>query len=327
MKTNVITRFGILTALALVMGYIEQMIPIAPGIPGIKLGLANTVLLYAVYMASPIEAALLMISKVVLSGFLFAGFTAMIYSLAGGLLSLIVMLILCRVPKVGVIGVSAFGAVSHNIGQLIVASAMLGVGVVWAYLPVLMLSGIIMGPITGYIAQIVFKTLKKNKTKFHITPKSLKESRVVDTLLIACILVIAGVSWGAMSTTGLDISSADKAIDQSETQAYYTQITQNSEVIFVIPLSEYGSYTLNNQYTDGYNTFVIDEDGVHMENASCPDRVCISQGIIDPGDIIPICCLPNLLTIQIITENEIPEDFDMDTHDWNTIRVDDVTIP
>lgn len=323
MKTKVIARFGILTALALVLGFAEQWIPIAPGIPGIKLGLGNTVLLYAVYMASPAEAVMLMVCKVVLSGFLFAGFSAMLYSLAGGILSLVVMLVLCKMPKVGVIGVSAAGAVAHNIGQLAVASLMLGVGTVWAYLPALMLSGVVMGPITGYIAKSVFTYLQKSGTEFRVTPRSFKESKVADIIVIAVMLVAAGAAWVAMSTSGLDIGSADEAIDQANEPAYYVLVTQNGETAYVIPITDYGTYKLENPYTDGYNTFVINEEGVHVEDASCPDHICISEGTIGPGDIIPICCLPNLLTLEIITEDEIPADFDMDAHDWNELRLEE----
>jgi heptaprenyl diphosphate synthase len=243
----------------------------------------------------------------------------MLYSLAGGILSLIVMLMLCRIPKVGAIGVSACGAVSHNIGQLIVASAMLGVGTVWAYLPILMLSGVIMGPITGYIAQTVFASLKRSGTEFRITPKSLKESKVLDITLIACILVIAGAVWAEMSFNGLDRSSADKAIEQAAVPTCYVEVSQNTDVKYIIPLSEYGSYKIVNNYTDGYDIFVIDEDGVHMSEASCPDHICISEGTIGPEEIIPICCLPNLLVLQVITEDEMPEDFDMDAQDWSAI--------
>lgn len=324
MKTKVIARFGILTALALVLGYAEQWIPIAPGIPGIKLGLGNTVLLYAVYMAGPAEAAMLMVCKVVLSGFMFAGFSAMLYSLAGGILSLIVMLILCRIPKVGVIGVSAAGAVAHNVGQLAAASLMLGVGTVWAYLPALMLSGVIMGPITGYIAKSVFSYLKKSGNEFRVTPRSFKESKIVDIVLIVVMLAFSGAAWVAMTNSGLDIKSANEVVNQAN-ETYYVQVSQNGETAYVIPLSEYGSYTMVNRYTDGYNTFVINEEGVHVEDASCPDHICISEGTIGPGDIIPICCLPNKLILEIITEEEIPADFDMDAHDWNELQTVDIT--
>ena len=85
MNTRSIARFGLLTAMALMLGYFERFIPIAPGIPGIKLGLANTVLLYAVYLMDAKSAWLLMCAKVLLSGFLFAGLSGMLYSFAGGI--------------------------------------------------------------------------------------------------------------------------------------------------------------------------------------------------------------------------------------------------
>lgn len=323
MKTKVIARFGLLTALALVLGYAEQWIPVAPGIPGIKLGLANTVLLYAVYMAGPLEAAMLMVSKVLLSGFLYAGFAAMLYSLAGGVLSLVVMLLLCRIPKVGVIGVSAAGAVAHNIGQLAVAAAMLGVGTVWAYLPVLMLSGVVMGPVTGYVAKSVFAALKRSGTAFRVTPKPFRETRAADILLIAVMLAAAGVFWVGMATNGLDLGSAKAAVAEADTPAYYVEVTQNGSVAYVIPLSDHGSFTIRNPYTDGYNTFVIDDDGVHVSDASCPDHICISEGTIGPGDTLPICCLPNLLILQIIPEDEIPADFDLASQTLDALRTDD----
>ena len=170
-----------LTALALVLGYVEYLIPVAPAIPGIKLGLGNTVLLYAVYMGSPLEATMLMLAKVFLSSLLFGGgFSAMIYSLAGGVLSLIAMLTLCRVPKVGVLAVSAAGAVCHNLGQIIAASLRLGVGAVWAYFPVLVISGLVMGPLTGLVAKLVFRALKRSGGQQDINPKAFEDHRAVD---------------------------------------------------------------------------------------------------------------------------------------------------
>lgn len=262
-----------------------------------------------------------MVCKVVLSGFLFAGFSAMLYSLAGGILSLAVMLLLCRIPKVGAIGVSTCGAVTHNIGQLIVASTMLGVGTVWAYFPILMLSGVIMGPVTGYIAQSVFAFLKKSGTEFRITPRSLKESRTLDITLIVGILVVAGAVWAEMSFNGLARSSAEKAIEQVAAPAFYVEVSQNSVLKYIIPLSEYGSYKIVNPYMEGYDVFVIDEDGVHMSEASCRDHICASEGTIGPDEVMPICCLPNLLILQVITQDKIPEGFDMDAQDWSAIRL------
>ena len=158
MKTKSIARFSLLCAMALVLGYFERFIPVAPGIPGVKLGLANTVLLYAVYLMGAKSAMLLMLAKVVLSGVLFAG---MLYSLAGGLLSLCVMLLLSRLKDVGIIGVSVGGAVSHNIGQIAVACMVVESRAVLGYLPVLMISAVITGTLTGIAAKYAIAALQK----------------------------------------------------------------------------------------------------------------------------------------------------------------------
>ena len=161
MKTKSIARFSLLCAMALVLGYFERFIPVAPGIPGVKLGLANTVLLYAVYLMGAKSAMLLMLAKVVLSGFLFAGLSGMLYSLAGGLLSLCVMLLLSRLKDVGIIGVSVGGAVSHNIGQIAVACMVVESRAVLCYLPVLMISAVITGTLTGIAAKYAIAALQK----------------------------------------------------------------------------------------------------------------------------------------------------------------------
>ena len=113
-STKRITRFGLLTALALVLGFLDRAIPLTAilggAVPGIKLGLANTVLLYAVYLMDWKSCFLLMLTKVVLSGFLFGSLTAILYSLSGGLLSLAVMLLLRKKPEAGALGTAAMAA-------------------------------------------------------------------------------------------------------------------------------------------------------------------------------------------------------------------------
>ena len=156
---NTITRLGILTAVALVLGYIEHLIPIT-AIPGIKLGLANTVLLYALYLLDTKSATLLMILKVGLSGILFGGFAAMLYSFAGGVVSLIAMILVKKMKGVSVIGVSVCGAAAHNIGQIIVACFVVETRAVLAYLPVLLVAAAITGTLTGVIAKYTFRGLK-----------------------------------------------------------------------------------------------------------------------------------------------------------------------
>lgn len=157
---NTVTRLGILTAVALVLGYIEHLIPIT-AIPGIKLGLANTVLLYALYLLDTKSATLLMLLKVGLSGILFGGFAAMIYSLAGGVVSLVTMIMVKKMKGVSVIGVSICGAAAHNIGQLVVACFVVETRAVLAYLPVLLVAAAITGMLTGIVAKYTFRGLER----------------------------------------------------------------------------------------------------------------------------------------------------------------------
>ena len=161
MSTGKITRFGLLTAVALVLGYLERFIPVAPGIPGIKLGLANTVLLYAVYLMSSKSALMLMLCKVLLSGFLFSGLAGLVYSIAGGAVSLAAMLLLHKTPGIGILGVSIGGAVAHNIGQVAVACIAVQTAAVLSYLPVLMISAVITGALTGIAAKYAIAALER----------------------------------------------------------------------------------------------------------------------------------------------------------------------
>ena len=121
MKSKV-AYFGVFTALALIFSYVETLIPIQFGIPGVKLGLANLIIVIALYRMKLSEAYLLSIVRVLLAGFIFGNYFSIIYSLAGGLLSLTVMALLRKKGGFSVIGVSIAGGVFHNIGQLIVAS-------------------------------------------------------------------------------------------------------------------------------------------------------------------------------------------------------------
>ena len=152
---------GMLTALAMVFSYIEVLIPFHFGVPGIKLGLANSVLLYAIYMLGVKETLILMLLKALMSWVIYTNLNAMLYSLAGGVLSVASMLLLYRVKGISAIGVSAVGAVFFNVGQIMMAVLMLRTpGLLFTYLPVLMVSGVITGVLTGVVAQMVMQHLR-----------------------------------------------------------------------------------------------------------------------------------------------------------------------
>lgn len=161
MTVKTLARLGVLSSLALLLGWVESLFPIAPGAPGVKLGLSNTVLVYALYLMDAKCAWLLMLAKVFLSGFLFSGLTGILYSLAGGVLSLLTMIPLKRGGRLGVCGVSALGAVSHNLGQLLAATVASDTVPLLVYAPVLIVSGALSGSLTGLIAGLVLRALRK----------------------------------------------------------------------------------------------------------------------------------------------------------------------
>lgn len=160
MKSRV-AYFGVFTALALIFSYVESLIPIQIGIPGVKLGLANLMIVIALYKMSLKETYLLSITRVVLSGFLFGNMFAILYSLAGGLLSLTVMAVLKKAGGFSVMGVSIAGGVFHNIGQLIIAMIVVETFSVAYYIPVLLIAGVFTGLLIGIAANETLKRIKE----------------------------------------------------------------------------------------------------------------------------------------------------------------------
>lgn len=152
---------GVMLALALICSYVEVLIPIPIGIPGIKLGLANIVIVFAMYSIGIKEAFALSIMRVTISGFMFGNVVAIAYSLAGGLLSLLVMSLLKKTDKLSCISVSIAGGIMHNIGQMIIATILVDNYYVLYYVPVLMIAGFLTGACIGVVAQEVFIRIGK----------------------------------------------------------------------------------------------------------------------------------------------------------------------
>lgn len=160
MRTKV-AYFGVFTALALIFSYVESLIPIQLGIPGVKLGLANLIIVITLYKMGIKEAYILSVIRIVLAGFMFGNLFAILYSLAGGMLSLGVMCILKRTDKFSIFGVSMAGGVFHNIGQLLMAAIALESVSIGYYFPVLLISGLATGFVIGVISNEMMKRLKK----------------------------------------------------------------------------------------------------------------------------------------------------------------------
>jgi len=158
LKTKV-AYFGVFTALALIFSYVETLIPIHLGIPGVKLGLANLIIVITLYKMGIKEAYILSIVRVVLAGFIFGNMFSILYSMSGGLLSLTVMIFLKKTDKFSIMGISMAGGVFHNIGQLIMAAVVLESLSIRYYLPVLLISGVLTGFLIGFIAYEMLKRL------------------------------------------------------------------------------------------------------------------------------------------------------------------------
>ena len=163
-KVKRLTELSVLTAVALIIFVVELQIPNPFPIPGIKLGLANIITVYAVYRYKPYEAAAITVVRLIL-GAVFAGnFAALIYSASGAALCLIGMLILRRFIDEKHIWISSvFGALLHNTGQMAAALIITQTPQLLAYYPFVLVSGCLAGAFTGFCAQIVISRLKKNK--------------------------------------------------------------------------------------------------------------------------------------------------------------------
>lgn len=156
---NRVAYFGVFTALALIFSYIETLVPISFGIPGVKLGLANLIIVIALYKIPLREVYVLSIVRVLLSGVLFGNYFSIAYSLAGGLLSLTVMALLKKTGGFSVIGISIAGGVCHNIGQLVVAMIVVETFAMSYYMPVLLVAGLITGFLIGVVADQVLRRI------------------------------------------------------------------------------------------------------------------------------------------------------------------------
>lgn len=156
MRIRRLTRMAMLTAAALAIFVVELQIPAPVPIPGVKLGLANIITVYAMFLLGPADTACILIARILLGSFFSGRITALLYSLSGGILCYLVMLVMRKVVTRRQIWVcSVVGAAAHNMGQIAAAVLITRTPALVCYLPVLMISGIIAGAFTGLCAQLV----------------------------------------------------------------------------------------------------------------------------------------------------------------------------
>ncbi len=151
---------GILTALALIFSYVEVLVPFSFGVPGIKLGLSNLIVLIGIYQLGGRYAFTINMTRILLSGLLFGGLSAMLYSFAGGLVSFGVMMLLIRTRRFSPVGVSMAGGVFHNVAQITVAALVTQTISIYFYLPVLLIAGMITGTLLGIAGALILRRMK-----------------------------------------------------------------------------------------------------------------------------------------------------------------------
>ena len=149
--------YGVSLALALILSYVEYLLPLHFAVPGIKLGLSNAVGLFLLYRLRFRDAAAVSLMRVVLSGILFGSVVTMAYGAAGAALSLVCMTLAKRFSSLRCTGVSVIGGVMHNAGQLMVAALLMETGKLVYYLPVLCVSGTVAGVLIGVITGLLLK--------------------------------------------------------------------------------------------------------------------------------------------------------------------------
>ena len=158
---------AVLAALALGLSTLEGLFPISllVPLPGVKLGLANIVTVFALYQLGASAALAILLTRCLLGGLFAGNLSAMLFSVLGGLTAMLVMIFLRRLPKLSVYGVSIGGAAAHNCGQVAAAMLTLGSAAPLAYLPFLLLVSVFTGALTGFVAALLFRAMRHARAK------------------------------------------------------------------------------------------------------------------------------------------------------------------
>lgn len=161
-KSKAIAFTGICTALALILAYIEILIPpIFPAVPGIKMGLPNIIIVFLLYRRGPVSAIVVSLLRTVLVTILLGNGMAFMYSLAGSVLSMIIMILLQKLNFLSTVGVSVAGAIAHNLGQTLMAMVLLDTSEIAYYMVVLTVAGTIAGVFIGICGSLLIKRVPK----------------------------------------------------------------------------------------------------------------------------------------------------------------------
>lgn len=167
-KSKTVAFYGLFIALAMILAYVEVLLPpLFPAVPGIKMGLPNIIIVFLLYRRSAKSAIVVSLIRILLVSILFGNAMALIYSLSGGILSLLIMIFLRRLNFLSTVGVSVAGGVAHNVGQILTAMLLLQTAELGYYLVVLTVSGIIAGIFVGLCGVMLIKKIPANLPFFN----------------------------------------------------------------------------------------------------------------------------------------------------------------
>ncbi|WP_242839375.1 Gx transporter family protein [Oribacterium sp. P6A1] len=155
MTSKKTSLYGMLLALAMILSYVEALIPINIGVPGVKLGLPNIVTVIGLYSLGPVPTLIISFLRIILVSFMFGNTMTLAYSISGFALSFLTMLILLKIGGFHMTVVSVTGGVMHNVGQLTAAILLLHSEILLLYLPVLMIAGVTAGAVIGLVSGLV----------------------------------------------------------------------------------------------------------------------------------------------------------------------------
>ncbi|MBQ8303270.1 MAG: Gx transporter family protein [Clostridia bacterium] len=161
LETKKLTLLSALVAVAMILSYIESLVPAFVAVPGVKIGLSNIATVFALYALGPTYAVCVSVVRVVLSALLFGNFVSLIYSLSGAALALLVMILLKRLNCFSTVGVSVSGGVMHNAGQIIAACIVMENAAISLYIIPLIISGTLSGVAIGIVAGLLVDRIKK----------------------------------------------------------------------------------------------------------------------------------------------------------------------
>ncbi|SHH02398.1 Gx transporter family protein [Tepidibacter thalassicus] len=295
-KTRKLIFMSILVAQSLILYIVEMYMPnpFTAIAPGAKLGLSNIITLISLIFIGFKDTFVVLVIRIILASMFFGGLSAFLYSIAGGILSLVVMGIILKLNKInyGLIGISIIGSIFHNIGQLIMASIIIQNIGIFIYLPVLLLSSIPTGLFVGLVCGFLMKNKNiQNSLNVKGVEFKLYNLKKLDVILIIILII---VNLGII----FNIKNKD---DMSEKWVEIVVQGKTYKKVLIQDKSYEEKIKITTKF--GYNYVYIHDGGVEIIDADCHDKICIKTGFIDKeGEII--ACLPHKMYVKILGENE-----------------------